>query len=416
MTMKALLRGLKLLTLLLVLKASTYGDALGLNNVGTVFNSDSSAVFITPGLDPSFPETSPGSAGLSTDKHDYILGLDGFFTSGASTVTQIQYGPSGTGSLGEVSNNGTPWGYASSVPDGIVNPNLNLAGISSLGAVMIPNPEPSSLLLLGSGLAGLAYILRKRRVPNKKNSHMKAAISTSLLFLVFSAGGYSQGLSTYHVFPQVPDGRLTDGTFYRSTVFATNTNGASVSCTYQLYGLSSDRLPQGNSYTVSPQGGVLRASTSGNVFAFGSGYATLSCDQSVQSYIQYEYVSPDRGVLGLATVFSSPGTTAAEFIFPLATGYRLGLAIANNTDSAAQYSIRLGAVGSRELDRSITIAARSNVAQFVDELFVIPQDFVPVAVLVESSSSSSAGPEFSAMGLVFWGNAFSTAPSLIYGF
>lgn len=243
---------------------------------------------------------------------------------------------------------------------------------------------------------------------------MKAAISTTLLFLVFSAAGYSQGLRTYHVFPQVPDGRLSDGTFYRSTVFATNTNGGNVSCTYQLYGLSSDRLPQGTSYVVSPRGGVLRASTSGNVFAFGSGYATLSCDQPVQSYIEYEYVSTTLGVLGIATVFSSPGTTAAEFIFPLTTGYRLGLAIANNTDSTAQYNIRLGAAGNREVDRSITIAARTKIAQFVDELFVIPQGFVPIAVLVESSSSDSVLPEFSATGLLFWGNAFSTAPSLVY--
>jgi hypothetical protein len=77
-------------------------------------------------------------------------------------------------------------------------------------------------------------------------------------------------------------------------------------------------------------------------------------------------------VLGIATVFSSPGTTAAEFIFPLAPDYRLALAIANDTDVAAQYNIRLGAAGSNEMQKSIPVPAHSKIAQFVDELFVIP--------------------------------------------
>src|SRR5215467_11663229 len=88
----------------------------------------------------------------------------------------------------------------------------------------------------------------------------------------------AQGASTYHVFPQFVDGTLSDGTFYRSTLFATNANAVDASCSYQLYGMSNDRLSPTNSFKLPANGGVIRASTPGNGATFVGGYATVSCD------------------------------------------------------------------------------------------------------------------------------------------
>ena len=68
--------------------------------------------------------------------------------------------------------------------------------------------------------------------------HFRAQLLGSILFLFGSVISLSaQGASTYHVFPQFVDGQLPDGTFYRSSLFATNANTTNASCSYQLYGI-----------------------------------------------------------------------------------------------------------------------------------------------------------------------------------
>src|SRR5690242_2227847 len=141
------------------------------------------------------------------------------------------------------------------------------------------------------------------------------AVSLLLLFVCGSTELRAQGASTYHVFPQFVDGAYDDGTFYRSTLFATNATALNASCKYQLYGMPSDRLLPTNTFTLGANGAVMRVSTRGGSAAFAGGYITLTCDQPVFSYVQYEYVSFAAGVLGTASVYSSPSGTASEFIF-----------------------------------------------------------------------------------------------------
>jgi hypothetical protein len=238
------------------------------------------------------------------------------------------------------------------------------------------------------------------------------AILSGFLWLVFCTNLCGQGAAKYHVFPQFVDGAYPDGSFYRSTLFAINAATVNASCTYQLYGMSNDRLLPANTITLPANGGVFRASTTGNAAVLAAGYSTLNCNQPTFSYVQYEYVSSDGAVQGTASVYSSPGGTASEFIFPTPPGYRLGVAVANDSDYSSQITLRLGAAGANELQTTITLPPRSRIARFVDELFTIPNGFVPVALLMQS-----AGPTptpFNALGLTFSGPVFSTAPPLVY--
>src|SRR5262245_2223262 len=78
-------------------------------------------------------------------------------------------------------------------------------------------------------------------------SRVLAPLSVVLLFTVFipfTSAVFAQGTAgNYHVFPQIADGTFPDGTSYSSVLFATNTGPSSANCTYRLYGLSGDRLP-----------------------------------------------------------------------------------------------------------------------------------------------------------------------------
>jgi hypothetical protein len=223
---------------------------------------------------------------------------------------------------------------------------------------------------------------------------------------------WAQSASTSHVYPQFVDGDVGDGTFYRSTLFATNATKLDASCSYQLYGVPSNRLMPVNSFTIPGNGGVLRASTSGTG-AFAGGYLTMTCDQTVYSYLQYEHVSNNGSVLGTASVYSTNSSSAEEFIFPTSSGYRLGVAIANDSGTASQVTVRLGGAGGTELQTSILIGAHSRIAQFIDEMISIPAGFTPVAVLLQSSTTNPV--PFTAVGLIFSGAAFSTVPPLVFG-
>jgi len=238
-----------------------------------------------------------------------------------------------------------------------------------------------------------------------------STILGALLSLVYCADLSAQSAARYHVFPQFVDGAYPDGSFFRSTLFAINTATVAASCSYQLYGLPNDRLLPANTFTLPANGGLFRASTPGNA-ALVAGYSTLSCDQPALSYVQYEFVSADQSVQGTASVYSSPSGTASEFIFPTAAGYRLGVAVSNDSDHSTQITLRLGAAGATELQQTLTLAPRTRIARFIDEIFSIPNGFVPVALLMQSADSTPT--PFNALGLIFSGPVFSTAPPLVY--
>src|SRR6266581_3169604 len=114
---------------------------------------------------------------------------------------------------------------------------------------------------------------------------MKRIILSLILLGVTPVELRSQGAATFHVFPQIADGVLSDGTGYVSLVLATNVSTQPARCTLRPYGgglanrffgSSTFTLPGSGSFNILPTVAAL------NVFLpLTTGYATLSCDQPV---------------------------------------------------------------------------------------------------------------------------------------
>jgi len=144
----------------------------------------------------------------------------------------------------------------------------------------------------------------------------------------------------------------------------------------------------------------------GALLPFGSGYATLSCDQPVTALLGYLYAN-GSGVISGAAVFSSPATTKAQLVTNQGAGTRLALAIANDTTSAATYQVALiNASGQTLATAPLNLAAKSNVPKFLDELMTVPSNFVGRVVITGSTP-------FSVIGLNFFGSIFITQPATI---
>jgi hypothetical protein len=241
---------------------------------------------------------------------------------------------------------------------------------------------------------------------NATHMLMKRTVGAALpiLFLVL---GLSQSLNAqpFHVFPQVADGRFSDGSFYRSTLMIL-TNGGGAQCTLDLRGLTTSFPPgpSGSSFAINiPAGQRAVAIQTAGTQAFQRGYGTLDCGATsvFASMLFSFYVAGAKE--GEATVFSSPASNSQQMIVDNREGARLGIAIANDTNVTSQYQM-VYRTGSTVLATLLEIPARSSVSRFLDEvLAVVPNS-------VGSVSISSAQP-LSAIGLRFTGGVFTTIPT-----
>lgn len=211
----------------------------------------------------------------------------------------------------------------------------------------------------------------------------------------------AQATATYHVFPQVADGLLSDLSAYYSTVVGVNVGNSAATCTVRFYGAASNRISGSATLTIPPSGGVAAINssiTSGLIAPLATGYGTLSCDRPVAAQVGYFYVAPglpNFSLLGAATVFSSPPTTRAESFAANVSGFRSAIAIANDTDTPATYQINVVTASVEPVaTASVSVPARSNIARFIDELVQLPANFSGAAII-------SGSTPFSAMGLLF---------------
>jgi hypothetical protein len=212
---------------------------------------------------------------------------------------------------------------------------------------------------------------------------------------------------TYHVFPQVADGRLSDGSYYRTTLMIANPSGsAGVNCTLQLHGLTVTGL--GATYNLGLAGWTIAATNGAQPLQ--TGYAALQCSGSVEAQLLYSFYASDGTKISEATVFSSPPSASTEVLADDRESARLGLAIANDSDQPVNYTVSAyNASGNLLGMTAVTIAARSSQAAFVDQLINVPPGNYG-QVLVSGGGNGTA----SIIGLRFTGGVFTTIPETMW--
>jgi hypothetical protein len=210
---------------------------------------------------------------------------------------------------------------------------------------------------------------------------------------------------TYHIFPQFTDGQLSDGSYYRTTVLITNASNSSGACTLHLYGLTVNGANVVTFPSAAPGGWIADSSIS-SMQSIKSGYATLSCPMAVEAQFLYSYYSSVGTKISEATVFSSPVLSTPQLLADNRQGSKIALAIANDSDQAATYTIApYDASGAQVSTITRQIAARGSMAAFLSDLFpAFPVGYYG-KVLV-----TSAGGTASIIGLRFTGSTFTTIP------
>jgi hypothetical protein len=231
--------------------------------------------------------------------------------------------------------------------------------------------------------------------------------STMVLILVFTpyVRGQQDGRAPIHIFPQFTDGRSSDGSYYRSTVMASNPSSIlGSSCTVSAYiaGLSS---PLSAMYTFQPNQWLLDP-TPGTA-PFRSGYLTLSCTQPINASLVYSFYSAQGVKLGEATVFSSVPGRVTQILADQTGGARLGLAIVNDNSVDVVASILVGDTsGQLAASRTHNIRAKTNLAGFLSELTGFQGSQGQVLIGCDDSPCASIGLRYS-------GQVFTTIPSTV---
>jgi hypothetical protein len=245
--------------------------------------------------------------------------------------------------------------------------------------------------------------IKRKNAGNGKD--MRTLVLTILFF------GTSQVISAQsmsHIFPQFADGRLSDGSYYRSTIMILPWfENDSPNCLFSLHGMVANLEGglSGSNFTINIPAGGYYAGRSTGTQAFQAGYATLTCNTNVFANVLYTSYASNNSKISEATVFSSYDFSEFRLIADQRDGSRLGLAIANNTDSAHSYTIIFSSAGQART-ATITIQPGNALARFLDELIAIPAGAVGTLKISATDSSN-----FSAIGLRFTGGVFTTVPA-----
>jgi hypothetical protein len=275
---------------------------------------------------------------------------------------------------------------------------------NQIGAPVITlGPKQSRAAFLGqltsipNGHYGIVDITATSGTASIIGLRYTGSVFTTIPATTMSSAGAT--VAAYHVFPQFADGRLPDGTSYRSTLIVTNP-GSSTSCTLQLYGMTSDRfsafqldVPAANTF-----------STLG-IQSFQGGYATLQCSSSVDAQVLYSYYAANGAKLSEATVFSSPSATSLRILSDAREGGQLGLAIANDSSQTGSYTIRVYDTSGNQIGAPvITLGPKQSRAGFLGQLTSIPNGHYGIVDITATSGTASI------IGLRYTGSAFTTIP------
>lgn len=251
-------------------------------------------------------------------------------------------------------------------------------------------------------------------------------ITIAVSFVCFGDAAFAQqdGRAGLHTFPQIVDGRLPDGTYYRSAIYISNPNTDALRCSVELYGMrttfqdTAGSVFDGGRFNVVLQGNastVLRTSGSSS---FQAGYAVVVCTLSPfavvmlsNSVVVYGFYAPNGTKLSEATVFSSPRSQVSLLIADQRDSAKLGIAIANDNDSAASAGVvATNLLGDLVASTPLIIPMHSQYAKFINELLpTLPNNFVGHINVVSVSDQLP----LAVIGLRFTGTAFTTIPAAV---
>jgi hypothetical protein len=248
---------------------------------------------------------------------------------------------------------------------------------------------------------------------------VRHVLSVAVCCVFLSSTGFAQtdrSANANHTFPQIADGKFSDGSYYKSSVIATSVTAGVTSCTLTLNGLPANRLAGGvSTFDLTNTGAYTVLQTTGDQ-PIASGYASLSCTRPVTAFVVYEYFTPGTGLASTATVFSSQAGSLAQFTVDQRIGSRFAFAIANDTNTSALFQlIAYDAAGVQVGQINVSIAGKSNRALFLDEFVRLPSAFLGSLLIGSTSVTSPAGPPFSVIGLSFGccSSLFTTIPATV---
>jgi hypothetical protein len=142
-----------------------------------------------------------------------------------------------------------------------------------------------------------------------------------------------------------------------------------------------------------------------------TGYAKLSCPNTVQTQLQFAYFDPNNNKIGESTIF--PATMGNSFQFQIDTrdGTRMGFSLVN--DSAVQGK-QFEVIARDQFNQVVafnlndTVQDFSQVSKFVDQELKLPANFFGTIEIV-----GVPGGQSYAVGLQFTGSIFSTVQPLV---
>jgi hypothetical protein len=231
-------------------------------------------------------------------------------------------------------------------------------------------------------------------------------IVVSLCLLPTVASAQQDGRGTYLVFPQFADGVFSDGTYYKSTIIASNpslTTGAN--CQFTLRAQSSGGVGVTVPYTFGAS--VWRVNPTSGTAPFVSGYGTMACDNPINAVLLYSFYSATRQKIGEASVFPSVPGKVTQIIADQSEGAKLGVAIANDTSSKQTATVSvINAAGVVVASKISDVEPHSNLTAFLEYLAGYSQpDLAQVLI--------SCTTQCSTIGLRYSVSVFTTIPSSV---
>ena len=257
----------------------------------------------------------------------------------------------------------------------------------SLDSIVLLDGNPADAIFVSSTLLEVLVPARLRTglgsIEVKVRNRLPGGGDSNAVFLTIAA----QTTRTYHVFPQVFEGRRPDGLYYRSSfMIAAPDTSDLTACVFRVRGLSikggnvAGNTFSGDTYSFTVNAGgwdILRTSGEQD---FSSGYASLECTQPVHAHLMYSVYDASGTVISETIVPSAPPSTEALLISDQDRNARLWIAVANDSDASGQVHLQIEyrlqvatprsqpAPASLLYPKTLTIAARAAVAAFIDEL------------------------------------------------